>query len=261
MKNSFLKIPLVIITSALLAVSCTKEIPQKTYPSEITIDNWKEFVDAPDELIQELKLNHHSTLEVAAAPTKKLYPVDVKGDKLLQTYRGDVVTWNGSAWVGLGSVEIKYLAVTTYTNSGSHPGFYVLFKQGIHPICMEYLNKTGAGNGLDIFDIIMTQRHILGIQTFEQLDINQAPRRYVAADVVDDGLINSLDIDKMVGQILGTNTSPILNIAYVPTDLLTLPVVTNPAQLSGSFKSHCQEPPYIDRTVIKMGDVTGDNIL
>lgn len=259
MRSTILKTTLSIATAALLTVSCTKEIAQKSYPSEITLDNWEAFVDAPEELLQQLKANQ--PVEAVKPYAPKSIPPAIKIDEKDKAFchHGKVTSWNGSYWSGLGFVQIDYLHITTYSADPS--GKYGLVNLGNHPICMTYPGSTGIGGGLNIFDVVMTQRHILGIQTFEQLDIDQAPRRYVAADVVDDGVINSLDIDKMVAIILGTNTAPTLDIAYVSTSQLKLSVVTDPAQLSGGIKDNCNTPPNLTIRAIKMGDVTGDNIL
>lgn len=272
MSTNFLKTTTTIAAAALLAISCTKEVPQKNYPSEITIHNWEEFVDAPSELLQELQ-EKQTTIAPQAKPDlsvqKTLTPVSSTGGtgivrpggtggKALCIH-GSVRSWNGSAWTGLSDVKVDYLGLTTYTNEF---GRYTFDDITQTPVCMSYPNSSGVAGGgsIDVFDIVMTQRHILAVETFEQLDIDQAPRRYVAADLNDDGYIDVIDINTMVSLILGTNTNPVIDIAYVPLNQLDLATVTDPAQLGGGMKGNCTTWPDFDIRAIKMGDVTGDNI-
>lgn len=277
MSTNFLKTTTAIAAAALLAISCTKEIPQKTYPSEITIDNWEEFVDAPSELLKELMAK-----QIAKAPQatpsfniqKTLTPVSStagttggtgivdpggKGGKMV-CHHGSVRSWRGTYWGGIGGFKLEYMDRVDYSEDGS--GKFSFVDLGIAPVCASYPNTSGVGGGgsLDVLDIVMTQRHILGIETFEQLDITQAPRRYVAADVIDDGVINSLDVDQMAALILGTSTIPTLDIAYLTGSELHISSVTDPTQLGGGIKGNCHTPPSLTIFAIKMGDVTGDNI-
>ncbi len=277
MSIHFLKTTTAIAAATLLAISCTKDAPIKTYPSEINMDNWEQFVDAPNELLQQLKAKQQPTTIMATAVDKAdhtiqktLSPAGLptgvggiapggKGGKALCIH-ADVRSWNGTAWTGLSDVQVDYLGLTTYTNEF---GRYTFDDITQSPVCMSYPNSSGVAGGgsVNVFDIVMTQRHILGVQTFEQLDIDQAPRRYVAADLNDDGYIDVIDITTMVGLILGTNTNPVIDIAYVPLNKLDLATVTNPAQLGGGIKGNCTTWPDFDIRAIKMGDVTGDNVL
>lgn len=54
MKTNILKMVAVVGLATGLLVSCSKPVNQQVYPNEITLDNWEEFVNAPEEVINDL---------------------------------------------------------------------------------------------------------------------------------------------------------------------------------------------------------------
>jgi len=217
------------------------------YPSEITIDNWEEFVHAPQEV-----LDYHNEKE------KKQLSLQNEVEQLVSDNieeRG-VAGWVRTGWLGnnapVKNVEITYSIYTSYSNSNFSNNYDVAGSSG--PLCMSY--NTPIVNGVTTFDLVLIQRHIL-----PQYPSFTEAYQYIAADVNRDGVIDGTDIDELRKGILGIYVSwpqsdnvifmPSSDLDYVQNlvpnvDAWTLGFIVYPGCLNASLKN---------RYVIKTGDV------
>ena len=272
-----------VLALALVLASCTKEqIIQDaamTYPSELTIDNWEQFVTAPDDVLERIQL----------AEMQKVTHTPVKGADFDQSR---VVL--GSLLLGeiqvrgmgintptayLGGTLVRMTLGNTSSNSTSSPTpFYqgqnwFLTNIANSQICFYHQgNTTGTFsgtewlNGVSTLDLVHIQRHILNITPFTQL------WQYVAADANGDGLITDTDINIIRELILGIriNLPPMVPggynqpVAYLPQgdydafqsnlagNLPSLPVFYNwlTCHSSANFDT--------DRYAVKRGDLSGN---
>jgi hypothetical protein len=256
MKNNLLKMAIIIAIASSISLSCNKEVA-KNYPNEVTAENWKEFVNAPDDVIEHLVAEE---LEARA-----MTPV-VENRNVLHGRRqlGLVRAWVGMSsftgnWKGLPGVNVVNGNAISVTDPN---GYYIVNTAtgGSNMICMNY--NRPVLNGVSRVDLILIQRHISGVSLFGNVtSATDAARRYVAADIDHDGLITAADITLLNQIILGNMNFPGVDMVYVPEYLLTLGQVTNPSFLSSrTFLNSCEmaENNFLMRYAVKVGDVSGD---
>lgn len=135
-------------------------------------------------------------------------------------------------------------------------GNYALCASTTGPVCMEYM--TPELNGVSVTDIVVIQRHILGISSFDNVTPERlAAAKYVASDVNHDGSIDSDDIDAIRSALLGIVSLPGNNMTFVPGVDLVLPVVQDTWGLSFLQNSCRNNASYhMTRYAIKMGDAS-----
>ncbi len=209
--NFFLLLVLVVIFS-----SCGKEQidesltpveePQTTkgladYPSEITTDNWEEFIYAPQAVIDHFAAKEAAEVQRTKTETKE--PTDVEDSQLNSNWiYAQVSAFNGS-WTGISGVTVSMGTCTT-TSFASVPFNYFLEVESScenSALCMSY--STDIRNGVSTFDLVLISRHIL------QIDCFISPQQYLAADADRNGVIDQADIDAIRDLILfNTNTFP-----------------------------------------------------
>lgn len=256
MKTNLLKMATVVAIAASITFSCTKEVAT-VYPSEITMENWKDFVHAPDEVIERFVTEELESRVMTAAVEDR----DLSQGRAWQL--GRVRAWSGTSsytgnWQGIQSVLVTNGNATSPTNSN---GYYIVntANTGTNQVCMNY--NTAALNGVSTLDLVIIQRHILGISPFENVvDATDAARRYVASDVNHDGSIDSDDIDAIRETILGITTAlPGNNMTFVPEGDMDLALVTDPWGLS-FLQNNCRNNAsyHMNRYAVKMGDVSGN---
>ena len=230
------------------------------FPSEITIDNWEEFIYAPPAVIA-----HFAEKERAAIPTVNTQPSSAFRDRLPDS-RNDVVVglvqgFNGS-WTPMPGVGIT-VGNTPFPNSGAtSPYNYFAIACETDLLCMDY--PTSPVNGMSTFDIVLITQHILGINCFT------TAREYLAADVDRDGQITTDDQDIMRDIILFIETefTTTDNVLFVPDfhyDILEgtiagCTVNENILFNLGNDNDPCLTPfqENLNRRAIKSGDVSGN---
>ena len=250
MKTQFLNLASATLGLALLAVSCTKEAPSKVYPTTMTIDNWEEFVDAPESLLQDFAQKEVAAARysVATGEEQADLPKCSGGPNF-----GQVTAWNGSTWVGIQSVDVTQGTWFASTNAW---GNYALCASTTGPVCMDY--TTPQTNGVSVFDLVIIQRHILGITPFD-LSTDNGLRQMVASDVNHDGVIDGDDITAIQSAILMVSPLPGNNVTFVPIVDLVAGVVGDPWGLA-FLQNNCRNNAsyHMTRRAIKMGDASGN---
>ena len=197
----------------------------KNYPATITIDNWKEFVHAPKSVIA-----YHSLLELEkqkkAVPNAKMELSDcspdynafgvvkaMKSDTISTNINGirvdgyipllDILTF--SVLTEASSFEnINWCSQDLPPGSGAN-GFVVCYALG------DVDNAYELGdwrNGVTVVDLVLIQRHILGVDVFDNV------HNLIAADANRDGQVNVLDLVALQELILGVEDE----ITYNPSD-------------------------------------------
>jgi len=172
------------------------------YPEEITIDNWEEFVYAPQEVIdyhQEKELSAITPTEVGSEesqlPIASRTPCGFNGEC------GFVKAFNSSVgWDCLGGVDAQGGGCSTTSFGGcfnmseiEHHVNYAVCQGG--SICMSY--QTSWLNGVSTLDLVLIQKHRLGLQLFTDV------RQYIAADIDGNGTLEVNDLHELRKLILG----------------------------------------------------------
>ena len=169
------------------------------YPSEITLDNWEEFVYAPKHVLahfeEQERLEGRSngvTKSNSTIATENKLPLgpsglirlhDVTNSSFVQFPRVTVRNCNNQ------TVSNDLGGVTNYSLPGN-----CTFDQSI---CMTVEPVFLPNGGMDLslptagitaLDLVLIQKHILGIEVFTE------PAEYIAADTNRDGQITGIDI-------------------------------------------------------------------
>jgi hypothetical protein len=245
----------IAVLGMLTFASCQKEKMDlreesslQSYPDEITLDNWEQFVHAPQSVI-----DYHINKELAKNEKKsnKKSTESFSPESLV----GEVIAFDGT-WNGIEDVQVTIGGSSIMTNIF---GNYIIANSSIGSLCMNY--ATLPTNGVSSLDILLIQRHILHIVPFTEA------RQFIAADVTNDGKINIGDMIRVRELILG-------KISMFPSgnNVLFIPEVyyasaQNQINSSGNLVqstlntltnlSSCQSVNYRNRRAIKMGDVNG----
>jgi len=249
------------------------------YPEEITIDNWEEFVHAPEEVINFFDKKEKDRLKYSAKSDEKMN-CDNSGTK------GWIKSYYNGSWRNTNNfvTEITNLSNgTVYTSNTTNTNtpynwcideFYQVNPNPIVGFC-NYWKSSDPNyvhndwlNRVTTFDLVLIQRHIV-YQDFDEL------REFISADVNTDGIINHRDIIDLRKLILGiTRELPDNNIGipnspfhfwgesyynYVQNDidngLITAPWLYH--HCSHVWNSN-PEPPFIYNIyALKRGDING----
>lgn len=273
---------------ALSFSSCQKEpveselqVLLKQYPSEITMENWQEFVDAPQEVID----YHANLMEGNTSPQ----PETGSSNNRTQTcnYQGWVKAWS-SGWTQMANTAVEAERVYspggilfTETTDLSTPYNFCNNSSVTYTRIRWYFKSASATytqpewvKGVSTLDLVHIQRHINGTTLFTSL------RQYLAADADMDGDIDSDDIDDIRDLILvNTNSLPsggvVCNSKNQPffyiwaDDYTAFDAMTNngSAYLSDMYTYNCvlplPQPPNntlvdLNAYAIKRGDVSGN---
>jgi hypothetical protein len=231
---------------AVSAFSCKREIIEKTYPETLTMQNWEQFVDAPQHIIDQLIADEQASLPTS---TNKLAPGFVSGDQPEETTFGWIRGFNG-AWNNLPGAKVVSTSCGTTTTVGNTPSGFNYFLTCNSWKCITY--TTPVINGVSTLDLVLIQRHILGIQLFTDY------RQLVAADVNSDGVLNDTDLTIIREIILGVRIAfPTENVRFVHESFY------NNAQTDWTLfqfyapfpLGNCNNP--LNYYGVKMGDVNG----
>ena len=108
-------------------------------------------------------------------------------------------------------------------------------------------------HGLTTLDLLITQRHILGIETFTN------PLQYLAADVNNDQKVTALDLVHMRKIILGIETHYRDNTSWIFLDEASMKVETNPWLIKKyiSIPEGHMNLDHVRFVALKVGDVDG----
>ena len=220
------------------------------YPDEITIDNWRQFIHAPQEVIdyhteKERQLNQVGSIQdrnnVCSNNSGGL--LNSNGPLVAYLY-GRVKAFDGQ-WRSIPDVNITMGQCITNSCAISGRNFSLEDNCGSE-LCMDF--PTSPLNGVSTLDILLIERHIQDVVSFTEA------RQFIAADVNRDGIIDYDDTIAIRRIILGIDAdwASSDNIVFVTfadyndVDLSSVGV-TNP----------CLPKPYKNRRAIKTGDVNG----
>jgi hypothetical protein len=242
-------IKIVAVLGMLTFASCQKEkigIEEESllqsYPDEITLDNWEQFVHAPQYVI-----DYHSKKEVSKHIKKSFTQRSSQSCCTGRVVSGNVKAFNGS-WSPIYNVIVDEGSCQVWTDI---LGNYCIPDGYSGSLCMNYY--TSSSNGVSVMDALLIRRHILLITPLTEV------RQYIAADVNGDSYISEADVTEIKGIILNPITSFSSNILFIPeqeyidaqNNLNTGTFVEPPSY------SSCIPPTLINERVIKMGDVNG----
>lgn len=282
MKLKSLNVGKVVAASLLLVgigvASCKKEIDTATnseekkgietwktledYPSEITIDNWEEFVYAPKEVIahfQKLKASetpNTATKSNSPKATKAKPPAGPAG--LIQFFSGTIANPGLVQFPGVTVCHCNYEVISNNLNDPNNYAFpgsctgnnYICMT--VEPIITSNSCDISAPlAGVDGIDMILIRKHILGFQVFTE------PVQNIAADANRDGQITEEDVTLIEQLIIGVDSDWTISAnyifvkksAYEAFDWIGLDFFVR--------LQDCQLPSHIDRIGIKTGDVAG----
>jgi hypothetical protein len=252
-------VKIVAILGMLTFASCQKEKMDlheessfQSYPDEITLDNWEQFVHAPQSVI-----DYHTKKEIKLNNRVKNSNRNLGNEtrSLTKGIFGHVIAHDGT-WNDISGVVVTYGMASGTTNQN---GIYLITNtSAINNICMSY--STNVRNGVSTLDLILIQRHILHIVPFTEA------RQFIAADVNGDGSINASDLIDLRKVILGklsifpsgNNVLFITNTqyAFAHNNLTANGTIIQPIlQILSNFPN-CVSGEN-DRTMIKVGDVNG----
>lgn len=196
--------------------SCSKEIVEKQYPAELTIDNWQEFVDAPQELIDELgRKDREQQMRNAPALPPEMELGTSLSSASKTTVCGRVQAIGSQGWVNIAQVAVfnpenSCGAETDNSQGGDNYCFPDFCTDNNLQKCLEYATPTL--NGVTTYDLVLIQRHVLNINPFTYW------WQMCAADVNLDGQVTTSDIVAIQQVILGVNNSfpgvPAVRFAY-----------------------------------------------
>ncbi len=246
------------------------------YPEEITIDNWEEFVYAPNEVLEHFQNKEMELQQIGQRPNspstinKRL----IKWGYLLGEIQVQGVNVNTSnAFLANTRVEIIGNSITnniSFIDPYMGQNFAVGNITGEMCFYHDDIRDGNYGNdwnnGVTSLDLIMLQRHILGIEVFTHKS------QYLAGDVNGSGSLSAVDLLIMQKLILGVRTEfPPMGsnsynqpVIYIEQDLydntqLSNPIGAFPFQLSdyADFSCRSNSDLLTDRYAIKRGDVNG----
>lgn len=264
----------------------TEEI-LKSYPKEITIDNWEQFVEAPKEVIEHFvlqekkQIRHRNEILEKNGFGSSFIPGTVFGQIQVQTKGVDPNT----AWLGNTFITITRPGENSPASTGTSVNFDILNSNNYvigdedGTICFYYDNVTDGEytneqwrNGISTLDIVFISRHLIGLECFTEI------WQYLAADVNGDGTISTLDIIELQKLILYiTNELPLVTnntynqpvVYFAQSDYDGMQAIRDFDGCNGFDESTlfgfyngitCQNTSNgeIDRYAIKRGDVSGN---
>ena len=228
------------------------------YPSEITIDNYEEFLRAPQAVI-----DHFAQKEIEAqrVPTRSATNEFNETSRSNPLY-GHIQGYKTDSWISIPDVIVNTFGAncdhTTTSNSSAHFNYYL--PTTCHgPLCMTY--HTIPLDGVTTFDLIYIGRHLLGIEPFTRA------QQFLAADVDRSGVVSSLDMIDLRMMILSIhdNWQNSKNVIFVSTqDYYTMQsMIDNTGTVNPVFlktvgtTDDCLSSAFRNRQAIKTGDING----
>jgi hypothetical protein len=191
--------------------SCSKELENepefRQYPKEITIDNYREFIDAPQEVMDRL-----AAQEMQALPkrTSAGFPLENPSNLRDSRRRGLVVGYSNGSWSPLGNTYVRWFIsgpdptdVTSSSLDGTGHN-YMLYYVSPGNLCFTHKGPASYSysysewvDGLTALDLAQIARHRTNTTPFTRV------QQYIAADVNYDGQITAADEDIIRDLILG----------------------------------------------------------
>jgi len=222
------------------------------YPAEITLENWKEFVYAPQEV-----LDFHAQKGFTKKELETINRKSIKDKILPGNLSGIFEAFNEESWKGISEVDLTISNdpnCSTVTNS---LGNYLIVDDCGSTLCSSY--ETPNNNGVSTLDLIYIERHILNISPFTDA------RQVIAADVNRNGIVSTLDLF-LIRRILllddnGWGNSE--NLIFLPLNVYNeaqalMPNIPPDLLVTyGTFNPCSAYADDSDRRVIKTGDVNG----
>ena len=268
--------------AALVLNSCAKEELVSTtsdgYPAEMTIDNWEEFVYAPDEVLEKFILEERKMIKHSQVEVNQEFDANrlILGPMLLGkvTVKGQNFAQN--QYLGGTGVTLNQIGSGAGTISTPQPFYmgqnWVLSNLESGTLCFYHQNNQSGTysygewvNGVSTRDLVVIAKHILNTLPFTEL------WQYVAADADGDGTVSWDDITLLESLILGGIVSlpPMAQgfynqlVAYFPLDEYDA-VDADLSSYLGFL--HFFYPTFAckaltadsDRYAIKRGDLTGN---
>ncbi|TVR86203.1 MAG: HYR domain-containing protein, partial [Saprospirales bacterium] len=174
-------------------------------------------------------------------------------DTSLYSISGNVSSWNN---VGMSDVELVLSSGLSESHFTDVDGDYQFAVPGSINLIISPEKDISWPTGISVVDLVMTQRHILQIETFD------SPYRIIAADVNGSGSNSTIDLVIMQSIILGINNAEpnISPMIFIPADYQFSnpqnPFINNwPENLA--FQSVSGNKADQDFVAIKRGDVSG----
>ena len=174
-------------------------------------------------------------------------------DTSLYSISGNVSSWNN---VGISDVELALSGGLSESHFTDVDGDYQFEVPGSINLIISPEKDISWPTGISVVDLVMTQRHILQIETFD------SPYRIIAADVNGSGSNSTIDLVIMQSIILGINNAEpnISPMVFIPADYQFSnpqnPFINNwPENLALQAVSGNKADQ--DFVAIKRGDVSG----
>lgn len=208
------KISLLLSLLTVISFSaCQKDSPQselevllQQYPAEVTMDNWEEFVYAPQEVLD----YHERKVKGVQQPVPLQDDQTNANARTSCNYEGWVKAWSNGNYIQMARTQVEARQVsngslifakttntaTPYNLCKSAPTISAKFRWYFKRKNATYPRYEWVA-GVSSFDLVRIQKHLLAIDPFTHL------WQYLAADVDRNGLINSDDIDLLGDLILG----------------------------------------------------------
>jgi hypothetical protein len=251
-------------TVALSAKTIEYHKSLEDYPTEITIDNWEDFVYAP-----QLVIDHFTQKEIAEQAPKEYNKL---AKPSLASTRSSFVIGGVSgfnafnqSWEAIGGVNISLggNSLASYSYYWWFLNNYFVLDDGSGILCMDY--PTSITNGVNTLDLVKIERQILGLECFTHA------YQFLAADINRDGDLNNADILELRMIVLGilNNFTNSDNVLFIPeqdyNDMQNL-IPECPLNNNGLLANYigllgtagpCLSSTFKNRRVIKTGDVNG----
>lgn len=232
------------------------------YPDEVTIDNWEQFVYATKEVI-----DHFSKLEIENQTRLSNQIQSIEHPEInsrSSDIGGMVRIFTDGTWTNIGGVDVSFINGCSYTTSTTNDsGNNYFFPNNCANAQAAMSSTINLTNGLSTVDLVLMQKHILGLQIF--LDA----RQYLAADTNRDGSISGADLVILRKVIRGIDSNfPVNDIVFVADFLYNIvqdevnngnayvhPLILE--QAGRSYLFEVDSPIERNRRAIKTGDVNG----
>lgn len=170
------------------------------FPSEITIDNWRQFVHAPQDLIDDLQSKEYSKMNLQKQVINENDLADSRNSSISGQVLSKFITGGIGGFfttlVNLADVDISVGSCSTTSTSATGNVNYDL---ELLPGCFGdlcFADDWPVRDGLSVLDLVLISRHIIGLQNFT-VDV-----QYIAADVNHDAAINNFDLVNLQQMIL-----------------------------------------------------------
>ncbi|MEM9547170.1 MAG: hypothetical protein AAGA77_14410 [Bacteroidota bacterium] len=280
-KIEFLSRSTIFLMVVFLLASCDKEILNESeklnktmptavdysktlsdYPSEMTIDNWRQFIDAPPTVMkhfaekerqgqstsldQDIRDLNSLSNSRTTNHDEQIFTFDAAGN-LVYIEGVDILNENNSA------------TTTSFAPPTSFPINFVIPGDENHSFCYTY--DTPVLNGVTTFDLVLITKHLLGIECFT------TPKQYIAADADRNGHIEQDDVDLIQDVILhilpdfpnSQNVVFVWHGEYTTMEGMIQPCSLDPirVEINGN-QDPCMVGSAGARYAIKTGDLSGN---